>query len=231
MLTNFAANHFGYFKRRRFKLTLILIKEIFQKKALYYKMPKVASESVSHGLDINTTSIPHFFRPRATKRLMSLNSKLFKFTFVRHPLDRFVSAYKWAIRETICPKEHPEDYRQREVIQSCSDINDFCSKLPLFINSEQYQLIHFIPQSHFLYNKDRSLMDFIGKYENMNNDIEFLRNTHTINIDFKFGPNIKSANIESDTLIDVKMSNIGLTPESIELLKQIYAQDYKLFGY
>lgn len=231
MLPNFAVNHFGYFKRRRMKLTFILVKEIFTKNALYYKMPKVASESVFHGLDTNTTSIPHFFRPRATKRLLLLNSKIFKFTFVRHPLDRFVSAYKWAIRENICPKEHPEDYRQREVIQSCSDINDFCSKLSLFINSPKYHLIHFTPQSDFLYHKNSPLMDFIGKYENMNNDIELLRNTHSINIDFKFGPNIKSAKIESNTIIDVKMSNIGLNSESIVLLKKVYEQDYKLLDY
>jgi hypothetical protein len=70
MLPSFAVNHFGYFKRRRWKLTLILIQEIFTKKTLYYKMPKVASESVTHGLDENSTPIPHFFRPRSTHRLL-----------------------------------------------------------------------------------------------------------------------------------------------------------------
>lgn len=231
MLPNFAVKYFGYFRRRRMKLTLTLIKEIFTKNSLYYKMPKVASESVSHGLDKSTTSIPHFFRPHATLRLLLLNPKIFKFTFVRHPLDRFVSAYKWAIRENICPHEHPEDFRQKEVIQSCSDINDFCCKLSLFINSPKYHLIHFQPQSDFLFHKNRLLMDFIGKYENMNNDIEFLRNSHSINIDFKFGPNIKSANIESKTNIDIKTSNLGLTSKSIDLLKKVYEQDYKLLDY
>ncbi|PHR83640.1 MAG: hypothetical protein COA59_11130 [Colwellia sp.] len=74
-------------------------------------------------------------------------------------------------------------------------------------------------------------MDFIGKYENMNNDIEILRNMHSINIDFKFGPNIKSANVEPNTLIDVKMSKIGLNSKSIDLLKKVYEQDYKLLDY
>ena len=136
--------HLGYFKRRRFKSTFTLIKDIFSKDILYFRMPKVASDSVAQGLDKDVGSVYHFFRPKMTQYLLSLNPKAFKFTFVRHPLDRFSSAYKWAVRDGICPFAFPEDYRQKEVINSYSDINDFCQQLPNLLSSKKKSLNSFL---------------------------------------------------------------------------------------
>jgi len=194
-------------------------------------MPKVASDSIAKGLDTNTVSFYHFFTPNTTKKLIFLNKHLFKFTFVRHPLDRFISAYSWAVRDNICKFKYPEDYNQKMIILECEGINDFCSKLDSMLSSPKNHLIHFYPQSVFLYNKDSLLFDFIGKYENMDEDIIKLKNEHSINLKFEFGANSKNRKKQLVESLNSKIAELGLTPTSIRKLEKTYANDFKLLNY
>jgi len=76
----------------------------------------------------------------------------FKFTFVRNPWDRIVSEYKY--------RRHPSKYDFKTFL-----FNHF----PTPSWTDQY--CHVIPQYDFFYDKDGNcLLDFVGKFENLQND-------------------------------------------------------------
>ncbi|MBL4899046.1 MAG: sulfotransferase family 2 domain-containing protein [Colwellia sp.] len=231
MLLSLLKKKVGYHSRKRVKLTLNLIKNIYTKDSLYFRMPKVASDSIADGLGEETVSFYHFFTPRTTKRLILLNKKSIKFTFVREPLTRFISAYSWAVRDDICKFKYPEDYYQKKAILKCGGINNFCSQLGSMLKDPKNHLIHFYPQSDFLFEKDVPLFNFLGKYERMEKDIKELEIKYSIKIKFKFGPNDK--NLEKKNIEDLnsKVNRLALAPSSIKQLESVYSKDYELLNY
>lgn len=100
----------------------------------------------------------------------------FKFCFIRNPWDRFVSAYiysKQKISSIYSRVNSTSSYKMRRStfgsqLQQCHSFRDFCIKL------EQFDLdIHFEPQVDYITDsKENLLVDFIGKYENLNQDFK-----------------------------------------------------------
>lgn len=86
----------------------------------------------------------------------------YKFSFVRNPWDRFVSAYHY-----VCQRR-PE----METVTSYENFADFAEAFSK--NPDQYLNIrYFRPQWTFLTDKDgNSPMDFIGRFENFDSDLQ-----------------------------------------------------------
>ena len=78
----------------------------------------------------------------------------FKFTFVRNPFDRFVSAYS--------------DFTQIRNL-NLTTFKDFCKSFP---DSEFSEDIHWIPQHKLLCDDETIVPDFIGRYENISDDLK-----------------------------------------------------------
>ena len=80
--------------------------------------------------------------------------------------------------------------------------------------------IHFVPQSHFLTVNGKVEMDFVGRFEKINDDIVSLKNMLSIPISGDF----KKVNRSVDR-------NEVLTNENKEKLYEYYKKDFELFGY
>jgi hypothetical protein len=115
----------GWFIWIQIKGKVSMLWGIFRGKSLYFRMPKVASGTITNALSSDTVIVPHSYRPAKVRRMLSLNPVSFQFAIVRHPLTRFASAYKWATRENISAVGYPFDMDQRKIILKFDNINDF----------------------------------------------------------------------------------------------------------
>jgi len=80
--------------------------------------------------------------------------RYFKFAFVRNPWDRIVSEYKY--------RRHAGRYSFKEFL---------FNHLPAPSWSDEY--CHIIPQYDFVYgDNDKLLVDYVGKFENIDNDFK-----------------------------------------------------------
>lgn len=131
----------------------------------------------------------------------------FTFGFVRNPWDHFVSLYKW-----------------------CKKHNNPKSKFgfDLFLENEyrnNFNLLwdwNFTNQSDRLYEGDEQIVDFVGRFENIEKDFDFI---------------CKSIGVEE------KLSFINRSPdrreykdfykskEQIKMIEEMYAKDLERFGY
>ena len=119
---------------------------------------------------------------------------IFKFAFVRNPYDRFVSGY------------FAQGYKPE-------DINDFILKGDWMDN------IYFQPQWRFLcLTGSGNLMDFTGKYENLEDD--WYTVCKMLDINEKLPHINKSRN-----------HGIKYTQEARDMLRNVYSNDFKLFNY
>ena len=91
--------------------------------------------------------------------------KLFKFTFVRNPANRLVSFYNFARNH-----KNPEIKNKHvRLALSSKNVNEFISLIAL-----EKDLDLFFNQWRYIYdsNGENSLMDYIGKTENVNDDFD-----------------------------------------------------------
>jgi hypothetical protein len=148
-----------------------LIVKCLLKKNVYFRMPKVASETITKGLTTSTAVIPHCYFPKTIQTIFRVCPLKYKFSFVRHPVSRFISAYNWAMREKIEGNYYHLDVLQKKKIQECGDINAFLERLPYLLRDKSTKMIHFYPQSDYLYSGSKCLVDFVGKAEGFESSI------------------------------------------------------------
>ena len=154
----------------------------------------------------------------------------FKFAYVRNPWDRLVSFYKYL------------------GYASELDFNTFAKKVfEKRIWREQYWFVR--PQSDFVYTDDnRQLMNFIGKFENLQDDfhkiceITGMPTTKLAHIN-KSGDELSAKRSNSErikaALKHIKNKNIPshkhyqeyYDSESIEIANRLYHRDIELLGY
>ena len=95
-------------------------------------------------------------------------NKSFKFCFVRNPWDRFVSLYSYLLNES-----YPHIKGRMG-----ADFTDFCNSLDSIEPISRFNvrgLSQFNPQSDWITGTDgQSLVDFIGRYESLQTDLNRL---------------------------------------------------------
>lgn len=140
------------------------------KKAIFVHIPKCAGISINKALFGNLAGghktlddyliifEPHNF------------TYYFKFTFVRNPWDRLVSAYKFL--EAGGFNDGDRKFFERE-LSHFSDFNDFVRN---WLNSENiFKYHHFKPQKFFIIDKfNKVTVDYIGYFENINEDFNYI---------------------------------------------------------
>lgn len=149
-----------------------------------------------------------------------------KFSVVRNPFDRFISAYKFIrSKKNLNPllqiskvlksgkiiklDRHPNHFQALQY-----DINGFIKYL--YENKEQHTFMTF-PQSFFICDKyDRLKIDKIVRFENLENDLKEI--------------GISNINLLNKSNIDDK-TKIILSPESKNILYEMYEMDFKNFNY
>tara|TARA_Y100000589_G_C26878817_1_gene517132 strand:- start:183 stop:689 length:507 start_codon:yes stop_codon:yes gene_type:complete len=160
------------------------------------------------------------------QKLYNLNlDNYFKFCIVRNPFDRIVSLYF----NFLCNRQGGTEILRYSKFRrfyksifwkSNKDFNLFCQ---LLYESEFWKKeVHFRPQYEYLLNKNGQLsIDFIGRFENLEND--FYRISKILDI------NTKLIHInQSKRLKDYRKY---FNKESIEIIKKLYKIDIETFGY
>ena len=130
-----------------------------------------------------------------------------KFCIIRNPYNRLYSA--WNLLKNRYEYENVNDFIKYKLDEN-------------FIYGKELvpgdARVHYRPQFTFVYDKnDNKYVDFIIKYENLNNDIKKLNNTFDLNIS-EYGNN----NTDKDY---IQLFN----KESIEKINKLYKKDFLLF--
>ncbi|MCO6449979.1 MAG: sulfotransferase family 2 domain-containing protein [Caldilineales bacterium] len=183
---------------------------------IYVHIPRCAGVSVTRslfgGLAGGHTTLAEYqivFGPGEFQRY-------FKFTFVRNPWDRLVSAFfylkaggfsqwdaKWA----------------EENLAVFSDFNMFVREWLNETNIKSYY--HFFPQSHYVCTYDGSVgVDFAGRFENLAADFQHV--CDVLGIRAMLTESNKSERADYRSYYD---------EETKRIVADVYAQDIELFGY
>jgi len=188
----------------------------YHRKAIFIHIPKTGgvsiSKSIFHSLGGGHATYLDYTNTFTSEEM----EEFFVFTFVRHPISRFLSAvnFLYGGGMDIEDLEWSEKY-----LVPYENINTFVlQELRNHIDSK----FHFKTQSSYLYNIDGVIdIDFIGKHENLLSDFEIIK--QRLNLKSKLGHHNKSkSNIFSQNQLNKK---------SIAILEEIYEADFQLLNY
>jgi hypothetical protein len=143
----------------------------------------------------------------------------FKFAFVRNPYERLLSGYSEFTQKVSGAESHRANYPLD--IFKYKDFSHFCVALE---SSEWIKDVHFRPQHELLYDGDECLVNFIGRYENLQNDLSHICKTVGIHgIDLASSPKHRETRHAHWTA--------HYLPRTKRAIKECYARDFELFGY
>ena len=193
-----------------------LLNAFYKSKTIFIHIPKTAGVSLAKAIYGDVTLEGHrsfYFNSIA---LNIMNDDYFSFSFVRNPFDRLYSAYKFL-------KAGGMNHLDKLAFQThLSVFEDFEDLILNGLNKKLiYQITHFIPQHEYLCDKSGSiLVDFIGRFENLDKDILLLSKKLNKNIEL----NHHNYNDKSDY-------KEVYTDEMIYKVNQIYRKDIDIFKY
>ncbi|XKL59658.1 hypothetical protein PGB90_000674 [Kerria lacca] len=223
-------------------------------KLLYCYVPKVACTNWKRVFMIllgsanneNASSIPAEIVHRkstfpklsdySTEKTKYFLTNFTKYIFVRHPFERLLSAYRNKLQEPSerskyfqmrIGKDIIKRYRTNATNHSLEYGNDVT-----FEEFATYLIDHYVPTFNEHWKPISELCypclvkyDFIGKYETLQSDAEFL--LHAINESRIKFPRVRASNSTSQIISYYS----SLSPQIIARLYNIFILDFKLFSY
>ncbi len=189
-------------------------------KIIFVHIPKTAGNSITRAL-FDAESYGHY----PVKKYLEFDSQLFensfKFSIVRNPWDRLVSAYFYLKKGGIGKYDNEFSKRHLTNFRSFSEFVEGLSDPK--INNVLLRWTHFKPQSDYILDNDGvNRMDYIGKFENLNRDFAIIKD--------KLG-------ITEARLCKINQSNhkkyteYYASKKMIDTVGDIYKMDIELFGY
>lgn len=193
-----------------------------KRKFVYVVNSKVACSSIKKSLMGITEPIENYvdIHKEAQRRgyikyeLTEEQQKYFKFTFVRHPLNRFISMYTNKFLDTISIRNNGFEFANYfgGIFSQHDSIETVAKKISII--DDQLSDRHFKSQ-YMLTNN----LDFIGKLESINDDYQVI-------ID-KFGV----LPLERENCTSLKIMKPNLTQKTKLLIESRYKKDYESFSY
>jgi len=188
-----------------------------EKKLIFIHIPKNAGTSI-----IKAMGVENFYIDKTIEEYKEQYKNYWndytKFTSIRDPIDRFISAYKFArMKESgwfsATGEEGLEKHDHYDLCNSM-DINEYTSYI--YKNPKKFNR-WIIPQTFHILNKDDEIeINYYVRYENLLEDLK------KIGIDGI--EKLNSSKVENDKLIQ-------LTRKSKNMLYEIYDIDYQNFYY
>lgn len=189
-----------------------------QHRCIFVHIPKCAGISVVKSLfgdfDCGHTSLKRYqimFSPEDFNRY-------FKFTIVRNPFDRLVSAFLFMKKGGINEKD--KLWAERKFAR----YDDFDAFVKGWVNRWNVaRALHFRPQSSFIcISPGRHRLDFIGYFENLESDFGLIANKLHIN------SSLITTNRNESREKDYRQY---YTDETRAIVAEVYADDLNLLGY
>jgi len=188
-----------------------------EKKLIFIHIPKNAGTSIIKAMGVENLYIDKTIE-EYKKHYKDYWNDYTKFTSIRDPIDRFISAYKFArMKESgwfsATGEEGLEKHDHYDLCNSM-DINEYTSYI--YKNPKKFNR-WIIPQTFHILNKDDEIeINYYVRYENLLEDLK------KIGIDGI--EKLNSSKVENDKLIQ-------LTRKSKNMLYEIYDIDYQNFYY
>ena len=186
-----------------------------EKRCIFIHIPKSAGTSVAKSL---FGELPYHYTAIQYRVIYGRRTynQYFKFAFVRNPWDRLYSGYSY-----LKNGGWNEDDRNWyiENLSHLGDFNEFVIDwlTPQRLNSH----MHFRLQADFVCDrKQRPIIDYLGYFETLPGDFGHIAH--------KMGLAVKLAHVNASKR---KGYRDIYTPESIDKVKELYADDIELFGY
>lgn len=201
------------------KLSAPTFKPFLENKCIFVHIPKAAGISVGSSLfgrhTGNHTSIAEYQMAFSQKEFESF----YKFTFVRNPWDRLLSAYLFL------KKGGRNDGDKKWAAENISHFNNFQDFVLNWVTPENVLSgIHFMPQYYFvtLPGNKKIQVDFVGKFENLGPDFKIVKNKLGI------GGSLVFENKTEDKSSDYRNF---YNRETQKVVARVYKEDIALFDY
>ena len=194
------------------------IKHCIVTKSIFVHIPKAAGVSINKSL-YGSLGGGHL---RILDYQILLKRKIFKecykFSFVRNPWDRVLSAYLFLLSGGF----GDVDLSYHNTISTYTDFNSFVKNG--LLKDQLWKTKHFLPQINYLKDNNNAIdIDFIGKFENIDEDYKFIMNK------LEFATPLKKLNQNS---INKNNSYKDIYDnESKDIVANIYREEIILFNY
>ena len=194
-----------------------LLHAFHQSKTVFIHIPKTAGVSILKAIygEVSFESHRSYFFNK-----VALNMKddvYFTFSFIRNPLDRLYSTYKFL------QKGGMNKYDEIAFKKHLSRFTDFEDFVINGLNSKLIQEItHLKPQHEYICDySGKILVDYIGRFENLEEHIKILSNKLNKKIILPhYNKNVKE-----------NVSFTVYTTEMVKKVKSIYKDDFELLDY
>ena len=193
-----------------------LIYAFNESKTIFVHIPKTAGISIIKAIYGDVSKEGHrsiyFYKKLFDKDF----EDFFTFSFIRNPYERLYSSYKFLQNGGM--NQHDKSAFQK-YLSHYSDFEDFVLN---GLNSEIiFEIIHFIPQSEFICNNDgKIIVDFIGRFENLNEDFKKLSDKINKEIVLEHHNKNNKVNFSKIYTEDMKLK-----------VYNIYKKDFEIFKY
>ncbi len=199
------------------------------KEYIFISVAKAASSSIN-------ISLNHFLYPEPKFHHMGIKeiknyfpsldiSKYYKFAFVRNPWDRFLSLYNDMTLQRNGNKRVMNysllENKYRTIFHKKKNFKEFAKS---FESSSWLNEAHFKSQFEYLSINGELSMDFIGRFENLNNDWAHIRNELGLNY-------LDALSSERESKIKINNYRDCYDDETAEIVARIYRKDIELFEY
>ncbi|WP_082546098.1 sulfotransferase family 2 domain-containing protein [Rhodanobacter sp. Root627] len=203
-------------------------------KFLYFVIPKCGSATLRQSLaphaDIGWP-VNNYEQHVPIKRFLltpeaPLLSTYFRFTFTRNPYDRIYSGY---LQDRFASEHYPRWTKEKKPI--FDEIGeDFAAYLEHYVSTadigSDWRWICFCPMTEFATLDGKNMLDFVGRAEHLEEDMNKLGDALGLTIQKAPDHNVRTGTCsESLKYID------KYTPRSIQIVNDLYAQDFANFGY
>ena len=192
-------------------------------KTLFLHIPRTAGSSILDKLRPNFDAAIHAGAkpPPAGTHEMMVRDKLldhFKVGFVRNPWDRYVSLYHYFYQMTPYHYAYSYDKNTVKIVQQFKTFKDFC----IHFNSLNHKKFHFFPQVSWSHHHKTCILDFIGRFENLEEDVYKLQDI--LQVDNEALGQIPNAS-------NHKHYTEYYDDETRKIVSDIYALDIEYFNY
>lgn len=193
-----------------------LLNAFYKSKTIFIHVPKTAGVSLVKAIYGEVTLSGHRSFYFNSIVLNTKNEKYFSFSFVRNPFDRLYSTYMFLRKGGI--NEHDKLAFETH-LSRFKNFEDFV--LNGLDRKIIYQITHLIPQYKYLCDKKgRILVDFVGRFENLEKDVRLLSK--------ELKNDIKLEHYNYNKKRNYKYS---YTEAMIKKVCRIYKKDIDIFGY
>ena len=156
-----------------------------EKKVIYLSISKAANTSIKATFadiaDMRDNYDIHYKNiVQAQKELTKKQKEYFKFTFVRNPFSRLVSSYVNKYKNGLGKRGYISyDYYLLGYLKADKGFDNYVKKiikLPDFLAND-----HFKSQYCCVYKRGKKLVDYVGKFESINNDFPDIQKKFSLN--------------------------------------------------